>query len=187
MDYRFPTTNQIKQKLSQGLSYAQAIDNVHTTEQHFNKYANFKITTYMSEETSEKEERNQEQNERPKRGQKRKKLSPEEINKETFRWRTGSGEHKLEEMDLDLKLVAYTHALKKANDNFSKRNNYRKQAEICHKNVKYFMKLLDVLEEDLLERHNLQVPSDVDDVRAMRRMIDEGIMTVDNFKANDNE
>lgn len=181
MDYRFPTPEQIRQRLLQGCSYAEAIDGAYDRNiKEFSKYANFKLEEVMSNKNDKTEDKSM--------ANKNNKIDPEDINRETFRWRTGDKEHELDEMDLDLKLVAYIHSLKKANDNFEKRNKYRRKAEICHNNTKYFMRLCEVLEDSLLQDHDLQVPSEVEDVRAMRRMIKEGVITVGNFnnKEEDN-
>lgn len=155
------TPRQINQRLLHGMSYSEAMG-VPDEEEEFNKYANIKV-----EEVSMANG---------------KRLKPEEINRNTFRWRTKDKEVTLDEMDVDFKLVAMKHALSLANENHAKYNNYSKKAEKYYDNTKYFMALVEVLEDSLVNDHNLQPPSRVEDLASMRRMIKEGVIKVDNYK-----
>lgn len=160
----FPAASQIRERLRKGFSHLEAVEQIPQESQTFNRHAKFKMTTSMSNDNGDSN-----------------RVNPEDINKDTFRWRTGDKEHKIEEMDLDLKLAAFTHSLKHANQNFSKYNHHSSKAEKFHNNTKYFMKLCEILEDSLMEKHGLQVPSKVEDVRSLRRMIDEGTISVGNF------
>lgn len=166
---RFPTAEQIRQRLYQGCSYEEAIEGERSPAQ-FTKYANFNIT-----EESQTMANNEKGNDRY--------MKPEDINKETFRWRTKDKEVKIDEMDVDFKLTALTHALNKANNNYAEYQKHERLRNKYHKNVEYFMALIEVLQDSLLEDHNLQTPNSIEDVAAMRRMIKEGVIKVENYEA----
>lgn len=169
MEHRFPTAEQIKERLLQGCSYEEAIEGQQRPAQ-FTKYANFNI---IEDQQTMAEDKNG--NDRY--------MKPEEINKETFRWRTKDKEVTINEMDVDFKLTALTHALNKANNNYAEYQKHERLRNKYHKNVEYFMALIEVLQDSLLEDHNLQTPNSIEDVAAMRRMIKEGVIKVENYEA----
>ena len=112
-------------------------------------------------------------------------MNPEQITRETFRWRTKDKICTIDQMDVDFKLIALKHCLSHANEHFAKMEKARKQQEKHHGNVAYFMAMAEVLENALITDHNLEVPSTPEDVAAMRRMIKQGIIKVSKPDAPD--
>jgi len=169
---RVPTSDQIQQMLHQGCSYAEVIDGAQPDVIRKTNKVNFKdISNRMAKKDRDS-----------------KKMQPEDINRETFVWRTRDKEVTLNEMDADFKLAALVHCLNKANENHSKyeshereRKKHERKRDHFKKNVAYFMAHIDVLQDALELDHNLQTPNAIEDVASMRRMIKEGIIKVDKF------
>lgn len=162
----FPSPEQIEARLRKGDTYAEAIDGAQR-DNIYDKFATFKLKTVDMSDNQGSQER----------------LSPEEITRENFLWRTKEKEIPLDEMDVDFKITAFAHALKHANRNFVNKEKHERERNKYHANTKYFMRLCEILEQALAEDHGVELPQDLDDVKAMKRMINEGVIKVDRYKA----
>jgi|SRR5690625_805263 len=116
------------------------------------------------------------------------KQSAEDITKENFVWRTKDKEVTLDEMDIDFKLAALIHSFKLSNTHSEKYHHHQKQAEYhtrqCeyHTNrTAYFVQLADIIEVSLIEDDGLpDIPTTIEDIKAMRRLIKSGVVTLTN-------
>lgn len=176
-----PSLDGINSYLSSGTSYVEAIEQ--TEHKTFNKYKNFKVITMSS---TDKEVKKMMPND------------PSKINKDNFVWFNKDRADSLKDMDGDYILTALSHSIGLANRNFEKYNNllepYEKmksKMDHLHNKVSYFMKLAEVLEDEFIDRHGMEVPSKPEEIRALKNMINSKIVILpknsESFFKNDSD
>lgn len=157
----YPSALSVEELLNKGFEYAEANSEEY---EEFNKHAKFKMRkNNMSEDN---------------KSNKNKRIPTDQINKENFRWRTGDGEFKLEEMDLDSCLAAKAHFAGKANENHSEMVKLERSAKIRRDNTEYFVTLDEIVEAYIFEEYGLDAPTEKHKIQNMREFIKDGTMKI---------